>query len=177
MKPRHMVLVALLAFAGLVVVLAALNPTPEDRPGLFKKRTAAELDSISRLPIEVRSAEVTEDSLATSAPAAGFNVWGYVLQSLAIIALLGIAYFVPSFVAGFRKHPQLTPIFLINLLLGWTVLGWIAALVWSAGNWAAKPAAVTVITGPSPDSVACMKCGKVNGPGKFCTNCGAALGA
>ncbi len=40
-------------------------------------------------------------------------------------------YFLPGIVAVERKHPQATAIFALNLLLGWTILGWIAALVWS----------------------------------------------
>lgn len=47
---------------------------------------------------------------------------------IAIIAL----YFLPAIVAAFRKHRNKAPIFLLNLLLGWTVVGWVAALVWSA---------------------------------------------
>jgi hypothetical protein len=40
-------------------------------------------------------------------------------------------YFIPSFVAHTRNHRQFNAIFLLNLLLGWTVLFWIAALIWS----------------------------------------------
>jgi hypothetical protein len=34
--------------------------------------------------------------------------------------------------ASSREHQNIGMIFLTNLLLGWTVLGWIAALVWAA---------------------------------------------
>jgi hypothetical protein len=47
-----------------------------------------------------------------------------------LFGLLGF-YFVPSFIAGSRRHTELLPIAVLNLLLGWTVLGWVAALVWS----------------------------------------------
>ena len=48
---------------------------------------------------------------------------------------LGLAaYFVPSIVAGLRHHRERTGIFLVNLLLGWTVVFWIVALVWSLGG-------------------------------------------
>lgn len=40
-------------------------------------------------------------------------------------------YFVPSFVAATREHPNRASIILLDLLLGWTVLGWVAALVWA----------------------------------------------
>lgn len=47
-----------------------------------------------------------------------------------IIALF--AYFLPTAVANIRKHKNENAIFLLNLLLGWTIIGWIISLVWSA---------------------------------------------
>jgi hypothetical protein len=43
-----------------------------------------------------------------------------------------VVYFIPSITAGKRKHPQYASIFIVNLLLGWTFIGWVIALVWSA---------------------------------------------
>jgi hypothetical protein len=40
-------------------------------------------------------------------------------------------YFLPGFVAGWREHRQTLAIFVLNLLTGWTALGWIVALVWA----------------------------------------------
>ncbi|MBM4259131.1 MAG: superinfection immunity protein [Deltaproteobacteria bacterium] len=42
-----------------------------------------------------------------------------------------LIYFTPSFVSKLRGHNNSTPIFIINLFLGWTFLGWVAALAWS----------------------------------------------
>lgn len=42
-----------------------------------------------------------------------------------------LLYFLPSFVAFRRRHHQRVPILLVNLFLGATGLGWLAALVWS----------------------------------------------
>jgi hypothetical protein len=47
------------------------------------------------------------------------------LINIAIIA----AYFAPSIVARLRHVPNLRRVFLVNLLLGWTLIGWVAALV------------------------------------------------
>jgi hypothetical protein len=44
------------------------------------------------------------------------------------------AYFIPVFVAAGRKHRFTAAIGLINLLLGWTVLGWLAAIIWSVNR-------------------------------------------
>lgn len=40
-------------------------------------------------------------------------------------------YFLPSIVADERLHPNTTAIFLLNLFLGATVIGWIGALIWA----------------------------------------------
>ena len=54
---------------------------------------------------------------------------------LAILMILGfVLYFIPTIVAEARGHQQKVPIILLNLFLGWTFLGWVAALVWSATN-------------------------------------------
>ena len=41
-------------------------------------------------------------------------------------------YFIPTMVAYYREHHQRAAIVLLNILLGWTGLGWVGALVWSA---------------------------------------------
>ena len=48
-----------------------------------------------------------------------------------IIAIFLLIYFMPAIVAGSRDHPQGLAIFMLNLLLGWTALGWVAAIVWA----------------------------------------------
>jgi len=46
------------------------------------------------------------------------------------LALLGL-YLLPTYEASRRKHRSFLPIALIDILLGWTVVGWIAAYVWA----------------------------------------------
>ncbi len=53
------------------------------------------------------------------------------LRAVTALNILAALYFVPSIVAGMRSHRQLAPIIALNVLLGWTLVGWIAALVWS----------------------------------------------
>jgi hypothetical protein len=50
---------------------------------------------------------------------------------LFLILLLLFLYFIPAFVAGARGHQNATAIFVLNLFLGWSVLGWVIALVWA----------------------------------------------
>jgi hypothetical protein len=40
-------------------------------------------------------------------------------------------YFAPALAASLHKHPQRGAIAILNLFLGWTVIGWVAALVWA----------------------------------------------
>lgn len=49
-------------------------------------------------------------------------------------------YFLPTFVASSRKHLNGTSIFLVNLFLGWTFLGWVVALVWASSANTEVPA-------------------------------------
>ena len=40
-------------------------------------------------------------------------------------------YFLPSILAATRRHLSATAIFFLNLFLGWTFVGWVAAFVWA----------------------------------------------
>jgi Superinfection immunity protein len=51
--------------------------------------------------------------------------------SIATIIISLVIYFLPAIVARARKHRNDLAIFMLNLLLGWTVLGWIGALIWA----------------------------------------------
>ena len=47
------------------------------------------------------------------------------------LLLLGIAvYLAPALLAFKNGHPNRVGIFLLNLLTGWSVIGWALALVW-----------------------------------------------
>jgi len=45
-----------------------------------------------------------------------------------------VFYFLPSIIALVRSKRDTLAIFLLNLFLGWTGVGWIVALVWAAKN-------------------------------------------
>jgi Superinfection immunity protein len=42
-----------------------------------------------------------------------------------------VMYFLPSLIALIRSKRDILAIFLLNLFLGWSVIGWIIALVWA----------------------------------------------
>ncbi len=50
------------------------------------------------------------------------------------LAVIVGAYFLPSIVAKSRKKVNTGSIFVLNLFLGWTLLGWVVALVWAVAK-------------------------------------------
>ncbi|MFY9753022.1 MAG: superinfection immunity protein [Candidatus Acidiferrales bacterium] len=87
-------------------------------------------------------------------------------------------YFLPTFVG--RNRHDATGIFLVNFVLGWTVIGWVAAMIWActpdmrvpvmavAGHAYAYPQSYA---GPGPGAYTCASA-KSNA--HFCSQCGAA---
>ena len=51
--------------------------------------------------------------------------------SLFSVAFVLALYFLPTIVAWRRNHKNAGAIFALNLLTGWSGLGWVAAIVWS----------------------------------------------
>lgn len=59
---------------------------------------------------------------------------GIYLQLVAWTCVVAIGlglYFIPAVIARKRRHPNIASILILNAFLGWTFLGWIAALVWA----------------------------------------------
>ncbi|MBH3383215.1 superinfection immunity protein [Pseudomonas juntendi] len=54
------------------------------------------------------------------------------IASYISLAVCAILYLLPAINAKSRKHPSAGAVFLLNFFLGWTVIGWLAALIWSA---------------------------------------------
>lgn len=50
---------------------------------------------------------------------------------LFFVGLVIFAYLLPSFVALQRKHVNTDAICVLNILVGWSFIGWVAALVWA----------------------------------------------
>lgn len=55
----------------------------------------------------------------------------FTIFELLLVVLIFAFYFLPTLIAFLRQHKNKLAIFLLNLLLGWTVLGWVVSLVWS----------------------------------------------
>ena len=51
---------------------------------------------------------------------------------LLLLWMLGcIVYFAPSIIAKWCYRRQTVTIFIVNLFLGWTFIGWVVALAWA----------------------------------------------
>jgi Superinfection immunity protein len=48
-----------------------------------------------------------------------------------LLLVLLLASFLPSIIAFVRRHHNRYAILALNVLLGWTLVGWAVALVWS----------------------------------------------
>ena len=46
-------------------------------------------------------------------------------------AMFGMIYFLPTAVAMIRKKRNVVPIFITNLVFGWTLIIWIIAIIWA----------------------------------------------
>ena len=53
---------------------------------------------------------------------------------LTIFCVIVSIYFFPTIVAVMRSHNNTLSIFVLNLFLGWTFIGWVVALVWGCYN-------------------------------------------
>jgi hypothetical protein len=51
-------------------------------------------------------------------------------QTILGIIVVGL-YMLPALVAGQRHHRQKLAITVLNVLAGWTVIGWLVALIWA----------------------------------------------
>ncbi len=113
-----------------------------------------------------------------------FHLFGFFIMMVAL-------YFLPSII-GWQKQ-NATAIVAVNVLLGWTVVGWIVALIWALsspgatpfGNWQAPwtpqpvppqpapPPPQPPPAGPSARAGFCSHCGSALRAGdKFCAGCG-----
>lgn len=88
------------------------------------------------------------------------------------LVFLGLMYFLPTIIGRNKSDAGL--IFVVNLFLGWTVVGWFVALIWAC---AADPAPIPVRVVPVASAGRfCCQCGTLGVSGAhFCSACGRAV--
>ena len=86
------------------------------------------------------------------------------LSLLILVAL----YFLPSILG--RDKRDAMGIFLVNLFLGWTLIGWVVAFLWAIA--AGRP--VSVVYATAGGSRFCSQCGtRAVAVVQYCRSCGA----
>ena len=65
----------------------------------------------------------------------GWPIGAAILIAVAVFILCS-AYMAPAYVAELREHHNFWPIFILNLFLGGSFIGWIGAFVWSLSRLA-----------------------------------------
>lgn len=68
-------------------------------------------------------------ALVGNASSTGYGAGFFFLALIFVLSLC--LYMLPSYEAVLNTHPDIYPIVLLNVFLGWTLLGWVGALVWA----------------------------------------------
>jgi hypothetical protein len=74
--------------------------------------------------------------------------WPVSIVGWFIAFVLLFPYFLPTIIAILRRKANAGGIFVLNLLLGWTLIGWIGALVWALSSDAQPTIIVNNQPGP-----------------------------
>jgi len=132
------------------------------------------------------------------AASAGGTVVGFIFGLFVLLIIFGL-YFVPGILATVRHAKNAAAVWVIDIFLGWTMVGWVVALAMAFGETreeadrphyvvqavpisSAPPAVAPPATPSSPALTpivsaerTCSSCGQPSGAGKFCQNCGTSL--
>jgi Superinfection immunity protein/zinc-ribbon domain len=107
-----------------------------------------------------------------------FHLFGFPFF-LASVAL----YFLPTIIGASRHKTNLVGIFLVNFFLGWSIIGWVIALVWAVSTERVDQLAYApgMPPGPAPQPQMhgryCPSCGSAAPAGaQFCAQCGQRMG-
>jgi hypothetical protein len=97
-------------------------------------------------------------------------VW--IVAALLLLVVCISIYFLPAIIG--RKKRNSFAIFALNFLLGWTVIGWIALLIWALSSDTADSGDIQA---PIPDyagiALFCDECGHYSMSGRrSCCHCG-----
>jgi hypothetical protein len=159
-------------FLGFVGYRATRNPTPEptlqstqdDGTSVQKKPPAWAVQNAQKKT----APKNTIPPLYSAAKSSDSSPASLVSGILILIGVLAL-YFLPSIIAHKKRNES--AIVTLNLLLGWTVLGWVIALVWALTN---DPKIKVNVQLSHP--IFCQLCGRYSPHNStFCASCGSQL--
>ena len=97
------------------------------------------------------------------------------IGGLFILTIILGLYFVPGILATARHSKNAAAVWVIDIFLGWTMVGWVVALAMAFGETreeAERPRYVVQAVPIANTQQGCASCGQPSGAGKFCQNCG-----
>ena len=97
------------------------------------------------------------------------------MEGFLLITFAIVIYLAPWFIATGRNRHNSGAIFALNLFLGWSLIGWVVALVWALSD--SKPPAPEIKkTTDDSQRVACPQCAELILPAaKICKHCGSTI--
>ncbi len=84
--------------------------------------------------------------------------WGWFAIAALAPPLCVILYFTPTVAAIYWQHPSFNSIFVVNLITGWTVIGWMLAFLWAQRSpWRNTQFNIDARLTPSPELAASLR--------------------
>lgn len=53
-------------------------------------------------------------------------------STILMLLVIVVIYLLPTLIAFGRDHPRRQDVAVVNILFGWTLIGWIAAFLWAS---------------------------------------------
>ena len=66
-------------------------------------------------------------------------------MEMLVFAICLLLYLLPAQIANKRQHRERNAILVLNVFLGWSIVGWVAALVWASTTNVDYPATDIVL--------------------------------
>jgi hypothetical protein len=108
------------------------TPVPSDPPQYEAPQQADSPAASTETP-----AAVAVQPASTSEAGSGLGLSAFMIFCIVVTFVL---YWLPAINGFQRKHRNAVPILLVNFFFGWTFIGWVVALIWSASDNVPAPA-------------------------------------
>ena len=108
--------------------------------------------------------EISRATFAVTRKASSPSTGGEGFMEIVVLVLCIGLYFLPYIVAASNKKQNRAAIGALNFFLGWTIVGWVAALVWAISKDASQPAPQVHVNVPT-------QAPPLPGPQKKCPDC------